>query len=238
MLHTVALVTFWVATGLVLYCYLIYPLLLLIIYSLEQVRRDLEYLPSRADRRAAIPTDDQLPNVSFVIAAHNEEKHLPEKLKNIRELQYPRQKLQVIIVSDGSSDGTNELLNAAGDAQIEEPRDVAVGRRDLSDVVVLDRATNVNLVPFVAPNSRRDRRISDADIKQAFDKTKRFDMVIVAAVDLRRDPSARFFAGLVDHIVLVSRTDADDEGAVDAILSALGLNARKVRGAVLTDAAA
>ena len=35
--------------------------------------------------------------------------------------------------------------------------DVAVGRRCLSDVVVRDRETNINLLPFVAPNSRRDR---------------------------------------------------------------------------------
>src|SRR5580700_2657993 len=56
--------------------------------------------------------------------------------------------------------------------------DVAIGRRELSEVIVRDRDTNVNLLPFVSPNSRRDRRISDADIKEAFDKTKRFDMVI------------------------------------------------------------
>jgi polysaccharide biosynthesis transport protein len=112
--------------------------------------------------------------------------------------------------------------------------DVAVGRRELSDVIVRDRDTNVNLVPFVSPNSRRDRRISDADIKHAFDETKRFDMVIVAAVDLRRDPSARFFAGLVDHIVLVSRADERDEDAAERFVARLGADARKVRGAVLT----
>src|SRR3984885_1259087 len=83
--------------------------------------------------------------------------------------------------------------------------DVAVGRRELSEVIVHDRETRINAVSFVSPNSRRDRRISDADIKAAFDKTKRFDMVIVAAVDVARDPSAGFFAGLVDHIVLVAR---------------------------------
>jgi succinoglycan biosynthesis transport protein ExoP len=112
--------------------------------------------------------------------------------------------------------------------------DVAVGRRELSEVIVRDRETNVNLVSFVSPNSRRDRRISDADIKQAFDKTKRFDMVIVAAVDLRRDPSARFFAGLVDHIVVVSRADERDEDAVQLFVARLGADALKVRGTVLT----
>jgi Mrp family chromosome partitioning ATPase len=112
--------------------------------------------------------------------------------------------------------------------------DVAVGRRELSDVIVRDRDTNVNLVSFVSPNSRRDRRISDADIKEAFDKTKRFDMVIVAAVDVARDPSARFFAGLVDHIVLVARADQHDDEAIELFVARLGADAQKIRGAVLT----
>jgi polysaccharide biosynthesis transport protein len=112
--------------------------------------------------------------------------------------------------------------------------DVAVGRLELSDVIVRDRETNVNLLPFVSPNSRRDRRISDADIKEAFDKTKRFDMVIVAAVDVARDPSARFFAGLVDHIVLVARADERDDEAVELFVARLGADAQKIRGAVLT----
>jgi uncharacterized protein involved in exopolysaccharide biosynthesis/Mrp family chromosome partitioning ATPase len=112
--------------------------------------------------------------------------------------------------------------------------DVAVGRLELSDVIVRDRDTNVNLLPFVSPNSRRDRRINDADIKEAFDKTKRFDMVIVAAVDVARDPSARFFAGLVDHIVLVARADARGDDVIERFVARLGSDARKVLGAVLT----
>ena len=112
--------------------------------------------------------------------------------------------------------------------------DVAVGRRELSDVIVRDRDTNVNLASFVSPGSRRDRPISDADVKRAFDKTRRFDMVIVAAVGLRRDPSARFFAGLVDHIVLVAHADERDEDAVQLFVSRLGVDAVKVRGTVLT----
>ena len=115
--------------------------------------------------------------------------------------------------------------------------DVAVGRRLLSDVIVRDRETDINLASFVAPNSRRDRQISDADVEYAFDQTKRFDMVIVTAMDLSRDPSARFFAALVDHIVLVVRADETDGGAVEAFMTRLGLDARKIRGAVLTGAA-
>ena len=82
--------------------------------------------------------------------------------------------------------------------------DVALGRRLLSDVTKLDRETNINLMAFVSPESRRDRRIYDTDIKRAFDQTRRYDMVVVAATD-DDEPSLQFFAGLVDHIVLVAR---------------------------------
>jgi polysaccharide biosynthesis transport protein len=113
--------------------------------------------------------------------------------------------------------------------------DVAVGRRLLSDVVTLDRETNISLVSFVSPESRRDRRIYDADLTRAFDQTKRYDMVIVTALN-HGDPSLGFFAGLVDHIVLVAR--AGDQGSFEQFVTRLGLDARKVRGGVLTGAAA
>lgn len=108
----------------------------------------------------------------------------------------------------------------------------------MTEVITRDRATNINLVPFVAPASRRDRRIDDADVRRAFNETKRFDLVIVAAIAADRDPSIRFFAGLVDHIVLVARADEHDPAAVERFIARLGLDARKVRGAVLTGAGA
>jgi uncharacterized protein involved in exopolysaccharide biosynthesis/Mrp family chromosome partitioning ATPase len=124
----------------------------------------------------------------------------------------------------------------------EEPEaglvDVAVGRRLLSDVVIRDRATNINLVSFISPQSRRDREVKDGDVRAAFAQTRNFDMVIVATTGAESDPSTRFFAGLVDQIVLVGRAEQIDEAAIDAIVVSLGVDGRKVRGAVLTDAAA
>jgi hypothetical protein len=58
--------------------------------------------------------------------------------------------------------------------------------------------------------------------------------VIVAAVDVARDPSARFFAGLVDHIVLVARADERGDDVIVRFVARLGSDARKVLGAVLT----
>jgi polysaccharide biosynthesis transport protein len=116
--------------------------------------------------------------------------------------------------------------------------DVATGRRLLSEVITRDRETNINLASFVSPDSRREGRIHDADIRRAFDQTKRFDLVIVAAIDVTGDPSTRFFGAVVDHIVLVAKADDHDEIALARLSVRLGLDAKKVRGAVLTGATA
>ena len=59
-------------------------------------------------------------------------------------------------------------------------------------------------------------------------------MVIVAAMDEGGDPSTCFFAGLVDHIVVVVRADDQDEAVIRQFIARLGLDARKIRGTVLT----
>jgi len=101
---------FWVCLSLVLYSYFLYPVILFGAYSLSQIRRDWRYLTSRRDRRAPSPEVAQLPGVSLVIAAHNEKDFLPGKIKNARELDYPANKLDLVFVSDGSTDRTNEIL--------------------------------------------------------------------------------------------------------------------------------
>jgi cellulose synthase/poly-beta-1,6-N-acetylglucosamine synthase-like glycosyltransferase len=101
---------FWVCLLLVLYSYFLYPLILFGAYSFSQIRRDWRYLTSRRDRRTPLPEGTQLPSVSLVIAAYNEEGYLPEKIKNARQLDYPTNKLELVFVSDGSIDRTNQIL--------------------------------------------------------------------------------------------------------------------------------
>jgi cellulose synthase/poly-beta-1,6-N-acetylglucosamine synthase-like glycosyltransferase len=103
---------FWVCFGLVCYAFFIYPIILFFVYASVQVYRDLLYLGSRRERRVLQVDDEDLPGVTVVIAAYNEESQLPGKFANLRQTLYPMEKLQIIFVSDGSTDRTNELLNS------------------------------------------------------------------------------------------------------------------------------
>ena len=110
---------FWICLLLVAHTYVLYPVFLFFASALVQVGRDWRYLGARRDRRPAPPALAELPAVTLIVPAYNEQEHLPAKLANIRRLDYPRDRLQVIFVSDGSTDRTNDILRAASDAGIE-----------------------------------------------------------------------------------------------------------------------
>jgi cellulose synthase/poly-beta-1,6-N-acetylglucosamine synthase-like glycosyltransferase len=88
---------FWISLGLIAYANFGYAIFL---WMLARIR-------PRPVVRASI-----FPSVSIIIAARNEERNLPAKLQNIRELRYPNDRLEVVIASDGSSDRTAEMLLA------------------------------------------------------------------------------------------------------------------------------
>lgn len=88
-------ITFWLCITFVAYTYLGYPLLLWIIGSRS----------GRQVRRAAIT-----PTVSFIITARNEERRIASKLENTLRLDYPRGSLEIIVASDCSDDGTDEIV--------------------------------------------------------------------------------------------------------------------------------
>jgi cellulose synthase/poly-beta-1,6-N-acetylglucosamine synthase-like glycosyltransferase len=94
---------FWVAAGLIVYTHLCYPLLLWLLARLRR-RRGQEPRPRAAD----------LPMVSLIIPAYDEEAVIGRKVADALALDYPRELLEVIVASDGSSDRTAERAREAG----------------------------------------------------------------------------------------------------------------------------
>jgi poly-beta-1,6-N-acetyl-D-glucosamine synthase len=65
-------------------------------------------------RKSLIVKKETFASVSIVIAARNEEKNLPAKIENLHRMNYPSDKMEIIVVSDGSTDGTEEILRREG----------------------------------------------------------------------------------------------------------------------------
>jgi hypothetical protein len=106
---------FWVSAGLLVYTHVGYPLLMALLVRLREAggRRGPE------DARAAPSADDaDLPSVSVIVAAYDEEDVIERKVRNVLAVDYPRDKLELIVASDGSSDRTAEVARAAGADQV------------------------------------------------------------------------------------------------------------------------
>ncbi len=103
---------FWVCLLLIAHTYVFYPVALFVAYALSQIWRDWHYLTERRNRRAPLLAPEQLPGVTLIVPAHNEELSLPEKIANLQQVNYPREKLEVIFISDGSTDRTSEILGS------------------------------------------------------------------------------------------------------------------------------
>lgn len=90
---------FWLSIFLIVYSYFGYPLLIAL----------LARVASRSDVYSEIQ-----PQVTFLIPAYNEEKHIAQKLDNTLSLDYPREKIQILVAADGSSDRTVDIVRAYG----------------------------------------------------------------------------------------------------------------------------
>jgi cellulose synthase/poly-beta-1,6-N-acetylglucosamine synthase-like glycosyltransferase len=94
---TYAEIIFWIAVAAIAYTYAGYPLLLMILSKFRGkpvARREFE------------------PSVTVIIAAYNEERDLAEKLENTLALDYPKDKLEILVTSDCSTDRTDEIVRS------------------------------------------------------------------------------------------------------------------------------
>ncbi len=90
----------WVSAVAILQSYVFYPIT---ISLLSRFKKENEKVLS--------PTDE-LPFVSVIVAVHNEEKVIADKLTSLYDTGYPGEKMEVLVGSDGSSDGTNKILES------------------------------------------------------------------------------------------------------------------------------
>jgi len=92
-------IIFWLALFFVLYEYIGYTLLLLLLVSIKKIFNK----KNKAH-------ENYLPDVTLFVTAYNEKDYIEAKVKNSLLLNYPKEKLKFLWVTDGSSDGSNELL--------------------------------------------------------------------------------------------------------------------------------
>jgi cellulose synthase/poly-beta-1,6-N-acetylglucosamine synthase-like glycosyltransferase len=103
MRRTMSWWVFWSAVGVILYTYIGFPLLLLA----------RAFLRPRPVQRAEIT-----PSLSLIIVAHNEAEFIVKKIDNALAQDYPREKIEIIVASDGSTDGMNELVAAYDEPEV------------------------------------------------------------------------------------------------------------------------
>src|SRR5271165_314515 len=96
----ICIAVFTVACAIMLYALIGYPLL-------------LDWLAKRADN--PVQKDAKPRTVSFVIAVYNGDKFLERKLKDIFAQNYPRELMEVLVISDGSTDRTDEIARSFAD---------------------------------------------------------------------------------------------------------------------------
>jgi cellulose synthase/poly-beta-1,6-N-acetylglucosamine synthase-like glycosyltransferase len=92
-MHGFIQIIFWTSSAAVAYAYAGYPAI-------------IHLLSRRFGHPPTPPAANDLPTVSVLVAAHNEESVLEQRIKNALELDYPKDKLEIVIASDGSDDRT------------------------------------------------------------------------------------------------------------------------------------
>lgn len=101
---------FWISLALIVYTYFGYTLIIWFFSLFRKVRKLTQV------------SDSELPEVTHIIAAYNEQAIIPQKIKNCNSLNYPANKITHLWVTDGSNDSSNTLLkNTPGIKLLHKP---------------------------------------------------------------------------------------------------------------------
>ena len=130
-MRTALEIVFWLSVGLILWTQLGYAAALAAFARLPSRSRSRSRSRARAADGPPATTGSEPPSLSLIIAAHDEQSVIAEKLANALALDYPRERLEVIVACDGCSDATAPLARDAGaDLVLELPRGGKVRAQD------------------------------------------------------------------------------------------------------------
>lgn len=102
-------IAFWICLILVFYTYIGYGMLLWVLVNIKR-------LIYGKQKKRELPPDNELPEVTLMICAYNEQDIVDSKMENTRQIKYP--KLKVVWVTDGSNDHTNDYLAKYHDVEV------------------------------------------------------------------------------------------------------------------------
>ncbi|OCC14658.1 putative glycosyl transferase [Dissulfuribacter thermophilus] len=98
-------VIYWIIASLIVYTWFIFPLGLFCLSKIVRFFQPRNYIMRETCHNSVL----ELPSVSVIVAAYNEEKVIARRIENLLEQNYPSGKIEIIIASDGSSDKTVEI---------------------------------------------------------------------------------------------------------------------------------
>jgi cellulose synthase/poly-beta-1,6-N-acetylglucosamine synthase-like glycosyltransferase len=147
----------WFAGGLVAYSYLVYPLLMMLIGR-------------RTPRVPAAAAPSARPTVAVVVAAHDEEHHIEQRIRNVLGLDYPADRLTLYVGSDGSTDRTVAIAERHASERV---RVLAFAERRGKASVLNDllAAVREDIVVFTDANTVFERAAVDALVRRFEDSS-------------------------------------------------------------------
>jgi len=207
-MYNLVLIVFFCSTALILHTYLVYPFFMITFFKKQK------------KQISTFRQSDDLPFITLLIAAYNEESIIEQKLKSVINTNYPLNKIHIIVGSDASTDRTNKLvLNFKNEF------------KNIDLINFEGRTGKINIINHLQTLVKTDIFIlSDANV--LFTPTTLFELIkqfkddkvgLVAANIIKQSPIAKgITAQEIKYINIENKIKLAESNAWQAIMGAEG----------------